>query len=153
MVRSWPVIGGILVCACLHAQAAGGAEIGVKGGLVRASVPGEVWSAANGFEIGGFFSLATGRSLALQPEVIFVRRAMAGEISDGVATIRSTTTLDYVEVPVLLKYTFHRSTHRWARPDRVSPMVFGGAFAALRTGAMADAWRMRTLAMLAGVKW
>ena len=50
--------------------------------------------------------------------------------------------------PFLLKYTFHRSTHRWARPDRVSPMVFGGA----NTSAMADAWRMRTLAMLAGVK-
>lgn len=61
---------------------------------------GDVNSAKLGFLGGGFLSLNFGNSFAVRPEILYEQK---GEAVSGTGT---TTELDYVEVPVLLKFNF-----------------------------------------------
>jgi hypothetical protein len=127
---SW-VVGVLAVGACVTAPLAGAADFGVKGGLARSSNgSGQVFAAGNGFQVGCFAGIATFKGFQIQPEVLFVRRVTVARLGDGIATIRSTTSLDYIEVPVLLKRTFRRGRS-------LTPMLVAGAFGALRTRAVA----------------
>jgi hypothetical protein len=131
MVRNRAAAAFVVVLAWLHAGTAAGQDFGVLGGLTRASLfSADVWSSGTGFEAGGFVSFHAFERIEVQTELLFVRETAEASLSDGTAEIRSTTTLDYLDIPIQLKRAIHPGS-------RVAPVVFGGLYIAANTRARA----------------
>lgn len=80
---------------------------GVKAGLAYANIRGHDVYDQNfrmGFSGGVFLTYGFGSSFAVQPEVLFVRKGSKYSNGSGSDAYRETLTLDYLEVPVLLKF-------------------------------------------------
>jgi hypothetical protein len=122
---------GILVIAawalCVPDAALAGGP-GVSAGVTRTTLTATGWSAAAGFDVGLFATIATFKGISLQPEIRYVRKVPERRIGDGAATISSALTLDFVEVPVVLRVPLRRER-------RLTPVVFAGIYAACRVRA------------------
>lgn len=113
--------------------AAQGLAYGAKGGVTLATVSEESdvaseWGYRVGLAAGGYVALPLGSRLAIQAEGLFNQKGARADVDDLVTTLK----LDYLEVPVLLKYAV---THGGAR----SIHVFGGPSVAFKVRSRATA--------------
>ena len=80
---------------------------GVKAGLSCANIHGhDVYEQRSrmGFGAGAFLTFGLGSSFAVQPEVLFVMKGSKYSNGSGADVYRETLSLDYIEVPVLIKF-------------------------------------------------
>ena len=93
----------ILVFA-LAASAQAQVGFGIKGGLTLAKLTGDNTGnleSRTGFMVGGYAGFPIGEGMTLQPELVYAQKgAKFGTDSDDVVE-----KFDYVEIPVLFKYT------------------------------------------------
>lgn len=88
-------------------EAAGQVDgVGLKAGWNITTLTGEMAEAANvesinGLLAGGFVRFEIAKGFSLQPELLFSRKGAEGDTLG----IRGTVTLNYIEIPVLLRYT------------------------------------------------
>lgn len=91
---------------------------GVKGGLGLSTFVGDNTDDASlifGFAAGGFLSYHTSSGFSLQPEVLFVTKGAKFDVAGNEVTYN----LNYIEVPILLKYYL-------ARQVATQPYLFVG---------------------------
>ena len=86
---------------------------GVKAGLALADLPnvleaGDSTSLRTGVAVGGFLSVRFGDGFAIQPEVLYTQKGV--RIADN--TAQGAVNLDFVDVPVLARYTFGKGKAR-----------------------------------------
>ena len=113
--------------------AAQGIAYGVKGGINFASVsfdPSEDTNTGTriGIAAGGFVALPLGSRLTIQPEGLFSQKGEKADLDGVVAKLE----LDYIEVPVLVKYAITQGASR-------SFHVFGGPSMAFKVRSRATA--------------
>lgn len=115
----------------LHAQER---SFGIKGGAAAYQITSEFGDASStsdrkiGFEAGIFGDFPISRIFSIQPEAVFVQKG--GEESDDVFGT-SSLTLNYVDVPLLLKINAPLD-------GAVKPYIFGGPYAGYLIEATAD---------------
>ena len=106
--------------------------IGAKGGVNMANLENaEVLGAESrtAFVGGGFLRMGFLRGLTLQPELLYSSKG--AEIPDeGAPGSPGTVQLDYVEIPVLLRYDFPFEPFR--------PYLYGGPYGAFEVGCEVD---------------
>lgn len=93
-------------------------ELGVKGGVNISNFTGTSWNNASakslvGFHVGGFLSLFLGDNFAIQPEVLF--SSQGAKYQD--ATSNQNLKVNYINVPVMLKYRFNGGFYIEAGPQ------------------------------------
>lgn len=90
--------------------------VGLKGGLNIATVKGDDIadgvSTKTGFNLGAFFMIPVNEILTIQPEILYSSKGYTGT-TDKVAN------LNYLEIPVLLKFSFG---------EGVKPSIFVGPY-------------------------
>jgi len=127
----------VVVSLAPTAASAQGVGGGPKGGVTFSSLSGEFadpdlssvsFEYQAGFAIGGFVALPMGDSGLFQPEVYFVRRVTTGV--ENTLGINTEISLDYLEIPVLFKYSR-------AAAGQTSPTFFAGPSVAFELGAKA----------------
>jgi hypothetical protein len=113
-------IRSLVVTACcitllplgVAAQSVGG---GIKGGLTLGDVPnsldnfdepGASTSLRVGFAAGGFLAIRFGGGFSIQPEVLFTQKGVKLEVSESGLSGDVTYKADYLDVPILARYTF-----------------------------------------------
>jgi hypothetical protein len=130
------VLIGVVAWAALavpSAATAQGLTFGAKAGVTLGTLSFDPEDSADygyriGLAVGGFVALPLGSRLTIQPEGLFNQRgAKAGE--EG---LESKIALDYIDVPVLVKYAITRGGSR-------SFFVFGGPSAAFKVRSRATA--------------
>jgi hypothetical protein len=80
---------------------------GVKAGLSYANIHGhDVYEQRSrmGFSAGAFLTFGLGSFFAVQPEVLFITKGSKYSNGSGADAYRETLGLDYIEVPVLIKF-------------------------------------------------
>lgn len=94
------------------AQSVGG---GIKGGVTLGDVPnslddfdepGATTSLRVGFAAGGFVAIRFDGGFSIQPEVLFTQKGVKFEASEGGFSGDVTFKADYLDVPILARYTF-----------------------------------------------
>ena len=113
--------------------AAQGLAYGAKGGVTLATVSEDSdveseWGYRVGLAAGGYVALPLGSRLAIQAEGLFNQKGARADVDDLVTTLK----LDYIEVPVLLKYAVTRGGAR-------SIHIFGGPSIAFKVRSRATA--------------
>jgi len=86
------------------AAQAGPATFGLKGGLSLAKITGDNTDdlkTRTGFLVGGFAALPMGESMSIQPEVYYAQKG--AKFDDAGTEVK--VKLDYIDIPVLFKYT------------------------------------------------
>jgi hypothetical protein len=94
----------LLFSGPVRAEVAG---FGVKAGLSYANIHGrDVYDQRYrmGFGAGAFLTFGLGSSFAVQPEVLFVMKGSKYSNGSGADAYRETLGLDYIEVPILIKF-------------------------------------------------
>jgi hypothetical protein len=117
------VLGMILAAASIDANAQGKIALGLKAGINLANVsldpaPDATKSARMGFLFGGIFEYTLNNMIALQAQPAYCQR---GGVLEGTVfgeSVKSTTKLDYLEIPLLVKLTFGSA--------EMKPYVFAG---------------------------
>jgi hypothetical protein len=130
MSGSRAVCAVMVVWACAHPTVALASGPGIMGGLTRATFATDGWSRSTGFGAGLFATIATVKGVAVRPEIAFVRKTPERQLGEGDAAITTRVAVDYVELPVLLRYSLLPGR-------RLTPVLFAGLFAAVRTKARA----------------
>jgi len=112
-----------------------GVKFGVKGGLTLAnikSVPetyeGYKWENKMGLVGGVFAELGLAKGFSLQPEVLYVQKGAKFSFSEGEITGTAKFNVDYVEIPLLLKYNLISS-------GLTIPSVYAGPYFGFNTRA------------------
>ena len=124
-MRHVSIIVAVLIVGSATASIAGEISFGVKGGLITTNVTGipEEWedeqSYRTSFSGGVFMNYAFDEALSLQPELLYVPKGFKGVLYDGFINVEMTPSFDFLELPILLKYTFSGS-------DKFRPCVFLG---------------------------
>jgi len=112
-------------------------KFGVKAGVVMANLSGDGWDTIEemdsvsiekkylmGMAGGLFVEIPLGTSgVSLQPEILYVMKGGKGETTVEDVTMTRKLKNDYIEVPVLIKYSF-------ATAGKASPFMFAGPVAA-----------------------
>ena len=93
-------------------------ELGAKGGVNISNFTGATWDNASaksliGFHAGGFLSLFLGNNFAIQPEVLF--SSQGAKYQD--ATSSQNLKVNYINIPVMLKYRFNNGYFIEAGPQ------------------------------------
>lgn len=129
-----------LLAAAALAEAPGvhaGVALGVRGGLSVSGISGDDPPAPRsklGIGVGSFLTIGLSDRFTLQPEVLFVSKGASwgeSEATDAngsiIGTTETLTVLDYIEIPVLL---------RWSLPvgGALRPVLFAGPAAAFEVG-------------------
>lgn len=125
----------MLVLAILAAGAvssfAGDLSFGAKAGLIATSITGipEEWEDAKsyrtGFTGGIFLNYAFDGALSVQPELLYSQKGFTGNLYDGYVDVDVSPQLDYIELPLLAKFTFGGG--------KLRPCVFAGPSLAFAT--------------------
>ncbi|MCX5801035.1 MAG: porin family protein [Candidatus Eisenbacteria bacterium] len=114
----------VLLAGTAAASAAGEVSVGVKGGVITSNVTGipEQWGDAQDYRIsftgGVFLNYAFDDALSLQPELLYTPKGFKGNLYDGFIDVDATPMIDFLELPVLVKYTFPGA--------RLRPCIFAG---------------------------
>ena len=127
------LVGGLIALAPIRAVGQG-RLVGVKAGVNFATMGGsdlDVFETAcscnvssrTAFAVGGFMSFQLGQVLRLQPELLYVGKGTAFDISGQALEIRTT----YIEIPVLLVVAPRVQ-------GTIHPSLFGGGAVAVKIG-------------------
>jgi hypothetical protein len=115
-----------LVAWSAATSVAGEMSIGAKVGLIASNVTGipDEWASAEmsyktGFIGGIVLNYAIDDAFSLQPELLYTSKGFTGNLYDGIIAVDVTPSVDYLELPVLAKYTFSRG-------GKFRPCVFAG---------------------------
>jgi len=110
MKKSMLVLGTLLLCATVAAQT-GKVKIGVKAGLNISSLTSDEneldSSSRTGFTAGLMAEIPLAKNFAIQPEVVYSQQGMKFSYSDidvQNSHYKSTIGLNYLNIPVMLKY-------------------------------------------------
>ena len=130
VLRCLPVLMLLMLPITAAAQ---GISYGVKGGINFATVSFDPSADINsgyriGIAAGGFVALPLGSRLTIQPEGLFSQKGEKADLDGVTATLE----LDYIEVPVLVKYAITQGASR-------SFHVFGGPSMAFKIRSRATA--------------
>ncbi|HUV36165.1 MAG TPA: porin family protein, partial [Patescibacteria group bacterium] len=120
------LIAAIVITACIaDVSTAGEISYGAKVGMTMANItqtPVE-WeqdkSFKGGFTCGVFLNYAITDNFSLQPELLYTQKGVKDNLYDGLFTVDLTASFDYIELPVLAKYTFMPQ-------KKFRPNIFGG---------------------------
>ncbi len=99
----------LLTGVILNSAVARAQELGITGGLNIASLTGHPYSSSrDGLIIGGFARYDLAAGLSLEPELLFSMKGASGTVNTlGTVPVSvpktSTLTMDYIEIPVLLR--------------------------------------------------
>ena len=115
-----------LVVWSTTASIAGEISLGAKAGLATCNITGvpQEWGSAEksfrtGFSGGIVSNYAFDAAFSLQFELLYVPMGFTGELYDGIIAVDVTPSIDYLELPILAKYTFPTG-------GRLHPCVFAG---------------------------
>ncbi|RYU81003.1 porin family protein [Hymenobacter persicinus] len=109
-MRTFLLIGAAALAALpalAQAQTAAPAQFGVRAGLSRSVLDGLINQEAdyrNDLHAGVFLRYRLSSRVALQPELTFARQGYRSTKPYGVLPLESTTTMTYLNVPLLLKF-------------------------------------------------
>ncbi|MBC7364539.1 MAG: PorT family protein, partial [Candidatus Aminicenantes bacterium] len=88
-----------------------GVKFGVKGGITLANIKavpdtfeGYKWENKMGLVGGVFAEVGLAKGFSLQPEVLYIQKGAKISVSEGEITGTVKFNVDYIEIPVLLKY-------------------------------------------------
>ena len=115
----------MLVSWNTEASIAGELSIGAKAGLITTSVTGvpQEWEDSKSYRtsfVGGMFlNYAIDDAFSLQPELLYVPKGVTGNLYDGFISVDVTPSFEFLELPILAKYTFPTGG-KW------HPCVFAG---------------------------
>jgi hypothetical protein len=124
-MRSLSILVALFVVSSAAVSLAGEVSFGVKGGLITTNVTGipEEWEDAQSYRTsfsgGVFLNYAFDEALSLQPELLYVPKGFSGTLYDGFIDVDASPRFEFLEVPVLLKYTF-------VTGGKLRPCVFAG---------------------------
>jgi len=113
-------------------------SVGVKGGLSFGDIPNFGSTAENvevttsmrtGFAAGGFLNILVSGGFSIQPEVLFTQKGVEMSASAGSSTGTARLKFDFVDVPVLARYSFGKG--------KTKGYVFAGPSFDFKTGAKA----------------
>jgi Outer membrane protein beta-barrel domain len=132
-MRFVPILTAVAIVSGASAAAGQDAGYGAKVGVNLATIGYDPEQTGDfgmrlGLVAGGFASLPLGGRLALQPEVLFSQK---GESVEG-GGVKGKTTLNYLEVPVLLTYSLSGDGSRGF-------FIFGGSSMAFKLSAESSA--------------
>ena len=102
----------VLVAGSAAASIAGELYFGLKGGMITSNVTGvpDEWSDSQdyrtGFTGGVFLNYAFDNEFSVQPELLYVPKGTGGTLNYGFMDAGAEAQLDFLEMPVLAKYTF-----------------------------------------------
>ncbi|UCF06583.1 MAG: PorT family protein [bacterium] len=113
-----------------NAAIAGDISLGAKVGMITANItqtPKE-WEQTKSFKVGFmggvYLNYAFNENFSIQPELLYTQKGVKDNLYDGFITIDLTASFDYIELPVLAKYTF-----TWK--ESFKPYIYAGpSFAA-----------------------
>lgn len=104
-------------------------KLGVKGGLALAN-----WSTSEplfgdyplknkaGFVFGAFTNIGLAGNFSFQPEILYVQKGTKVAVTEGEVTGTVKFNLDYLEIPLLLMYSFQKEN------SKLIPSIFAGPF-------------------------
>jgi len=125
----------VLLLGLMASQAEAGVKFGVKGGLALAnikSIPdtfeGYKWENKQGLVGGVFAEIGLVGGFSLQPEVLYVQKGAKFSFSEEGITGTAKFNVDYVEIPLLLKYNLISS-------GLTIPSVYAGPYFGFNTRA------------------
>jgi len=129
------VMASLFLFSLTAIPALAGINFGVKGGFTLAnikSVPdtfeGYKWETKMGLAGGVFFELGLAKGFSIQPEVLYVQKGAKISTTVGELTETLKLNLDYVEIPLLLKYSF-------VPGGTIIPSIYAGPFVGFNTTA------------------
>ena len=112
-----------------------GVKFGVKGGITLANIKavpdtfeGYKWENKMGLAGGLSMELGLAKGFSLQPEVLYVQKGAKISVSEGEITGTVKFNVDYIEIPVLLKYNLISS-------GLTIPSVYAGPYFGFNTRA------------------
>jgi hypothetical protein len=106
------VLSAIVLSASAPCAFAGETTFGIKAGLSFSSAAGgpDYWDDSiewkTGMTAGAFLNHALSENFSLQPEFIYTQKGFGSALLEDLLDIGLTFSIDYVEIPVLAKYTF-----------------------------------------------
>jgi hypothetical protein len=59
-----------------------------------------------GLSAGAFFDWSITEAVSIQPEILYTRKGVMTNLYDGFVTLDADVYFDYIELPIVLKYTF-----------------------------------------------
>ena len=135
MKKVWLLVALMVALVAMSASAQSPIKFGIKAGLGMANVSGDGWDVASadltdidnkykvGFGFGVMAQIPLGESgLMLQPEAMYVMKGSKLEFVGEEAAeydIEAKMKIDYIEIPVLIKYSFPTS-------GKIAPALFAG---------------------------
>lgn len=128
----------VLTLASVEMTAAGKSVFGLKIGADSASLTNNIfikstWERYMGFTAGVFFSLALTDNLDVQPELLIVQKGIHGKglnVDQGVILIFR---FNYLEIPLLFRYSFSGGEGRAPRPYILAGPYLGFKLSAKET--------------------
>ena len=81
-------------------------KVGVSIANVAFSTGGEDNKSKIGFQLGGALEIGVNDMFSIQPELLFIQKGVRSEVSFLGTTVKSSVTLNYLEIPVLAKVQF-----------------------------------------------
>jgi hypothetical protein len=106
------VVASLLVALSGVDTAAGTVSFGAKAGFgfFNITETPEEWEDAKsfktGFSGGAFLNYALSGAFSLQPELLYCSKGVMSNLYDGFVVVDVTASFDYIELPVLAKYSF-----------------------------------------------
>ncbi len=107
-------------------------EVGIKAGLnisKLSSITGDEmfsYKSRIGFQFGAFYTISLTQSLSVQPELYFIKKG--GKVNLESDNLSFAYIMNYVEIPVLLRYKFPSQ-------GSIYPLVLMGPYCAFKTSA------------------
>jgi hypothetical protein len=98
-------------------------SFGVKGGLNYSNLSGEYNKPILGFHLGGFVEYKFNGSISLQPELQFsaqgykLENEIRQNFDDPVSTVSYKITLNYINLPILVKFNINKVVNLFAGPQ------------------------------------
>lgn len=126
----------VMLVGMLFSPGFSAVKFGVKGGLALAN-----WSTSEplfggfplknktGFVLGVFTNIGLARNFSFQPEILYVQKGTKVAVTEGEVTGTVKFNTDYLEIPLLLMYSFQKEG------STLIPSVFAGPFVGLNLSA------------------
>ncbi len=126
----------VMLVGMLFSPGFSAVKFGVKGGLALAN-----WSTSEplfgdyplknkaGFVFGAFTNIGLARNFSFQPEILYVQKGPKVSVAEGEVTGTVKFNTDYLEIPLLLMYSFQKEG------STLIPSIFAGPFVGLNLSA------------------
>ncbi len=126
-----------LLCALFVSLPLSAQRFGVKAGFNVAGLSGDYiieLKSLSGFRFGGFLTLDMAGGLQIQPEAYYTQKGASyeqnGMLWDVPFTMKGKLKLDYIEIPVLVKYVL--------KTGSLEPFFFAGPYFAFKASAKGE---------------